>query len=770
MKKIILILILEVLFATAHSQMSPNWKFLRSSNTGIGGDFVQTIEIDRFGNKWTGGYMPFWSEGSVARFNDTVWTNWSNFEGYMPADRIYDLAFDNNDGLWVATNGVGNGVAHGGISHYDGTTWTSYTTANSPLPGDDMRGICVDHNNNVWATFYNVSTGQGGVSKFNGTTWTIYTPGNSNLQSGVVDKIDVDAQNNIWIGCNLGLIKFDGLNWILFNTSNSGISNNNVTDVEYDASTNKIYAATGAAVDIYDGTNWTHFNSSNSPLSSSGIWSVDARNDSVIVTTVGGSYLTYIYDGTTWITHPESDHTYDSRIDLDGNFWICGIGFVEKYDGTSWTRYTRYNTGLTTYFLDRLFIDSKNRKWFGTNDNAGMSMFDCPVWEDYGLYNSGLWPMPLTLGNNGSSATEDIFGNIWMSYYAGGIVKIPNGDVHNSGAWVAWQAGVVPNATCQIIAADSSGDVWAEGGCGLAIRYDHLTGNWIQYNLYNMGLPCGSNNYMYAINQNPNNNEVWFCTQAGIAIYDSVTWTIKSQSNGGLPFQGQYYDVAFDSQNNAWVASDSGLLKLTGATWTLFNEANSPLIANHINSLTIDSNDVLYISSSNISTAPYYGGINTFDGVSTWQSYAYGSSPLPHYQLGQVELDKLGNLWITSASEGAVIFNPNDVQGWECMDKTLQMGVTTGIQSAIVNSVNSFSVSPNPFVTSTTLEFNLSETKGTSILIADVMGRIVKTISVKYLPSGKNKITIDLSELNTGIYFCKIYSMKNIQSIKLIKN
>ena len=152
--------------------------------------------------------------------------------------------------------------------------------------------------------------------------------------------------------------------------------------------------------------------------------------------------------------------------------------------------------------------------------------------------------------------------------------------------------------------------MWADGGCGLAVRYDHLTGNWIYYNLYAMGLPCGASNYMYAINTDPYTGKVWFCTQAGIAIYDAGTWTIWSQSNGMLPFQVQYFDVAFDSQGNAWIATDSGLVKHNGTTWTIYDESNSSLIANHINALTIDSNDVLYLSTSNVTTAPYYGGVN----------------------------------------------------------------------------------------------------------------------------------------------------------------
>ncbi len=764
MRKTLLIFVLFNCLALISRGQNPNWKYIRSSNTGIGGDYQQAIRVDRFNNKWTGGYMPFWSEGSVSRFNDTAWTCWSNFEGYLPADRVYDIAFDQNDGLWVATNGVGNGVAHGGIAHYDGTTWTQYTTLNTPMPTDDMRGICVDGNNVVWATFYNVNGGGGGIAKFDGTMWTIYTPSNSNLQTAEVDKIMADAQNNIWIGTNMGLVKFDGLNWIL------NLTGSNVTDVEYDATTNKIYAATGGAINIYDGTNWTQINSTNSPVSATGLWAVDAKGDSIIITTVGGSYLTYIYDGINWITHPETDHTYDARIDNEGNFWICGIGRLEKFDGTNWTRYTRYNTGLTTYFLgDKLFVDSKNRKWFSTNDNGGMSMFDCPVWEDYGLWNDGLWPMPLTSGINGSSATEDIFGNIWMSYYSGGIVKIPNGDVHNPGAWVTFPSSSFTNVTCTLIAADSSGDVWAEGGCGLAVQYNHNTGNWVYHNLYNMGLPCGSNNYMYSIKTNPNDSTVWFCTQAGIAIYDAGSWTIKSQLNGTLPFQGSYYDVVFDSQNNAWIASDDGLIKMTGSTWTIFNQANSSLIADHINSLVIDSNDVMYLVSYSY-LPPYYGGMNVFDGVNNWQTFNAYSSPIVHHQINCITLDKLGNVWMTTLPYGAIIYNPNGVQGFECIDQSLQSGGTTGIAQNNSSSENSIVAFPNPFHSSTTLEFNLSETINVSIVILDVVGREVLRIPAKELQSGINRIFVNLETLNNGLYLCQIKSNEKLQSIKLIKN
>lgn len=77
---------------------------------------------------------------------------------------------------------------------------------------------------------------------------------------------------------------------------------------------------------------------------------------------------------------------------------------------------------------------------------------------------------------------------------------------------------------------------------------------------------------------------------------------------------------------------------------------------------------------------------------------------------------------------------------------------------------------PNPASTIATIEFILTESQDLSLSIIDVTSRLIKTISTKDISSGKNKIAIDLSELNNGIYFCKINSKENIQIIKLIKN
>ncbi len=775
MKKIILLsvyLFITSLLLNAQS-INSNWKYLRPSNTGIGGEVQLFVEKDDCGDIWTGGYLPFFSEGSVVKFNDTTWTTWSNIDGYIPNARVYDVAFDNNGGLWVACNANMNFNEHGGISHYDGTTWTTWNSANSPIPDDYFRGIAVDNNNNVWATFSNVQTSSGGVAKFDGTNWTIYTPSNSGLQSSEVDRIDVDAQNNIWIGTNLGLVKFDGLNWIMFTTQNSGLSNNNVTDVEYDAATNKIYAATGIAIDIFDGTTWSKINATNSPVSTTGLWAVDARNDSIIITTIGGSYLTYIYDGTNWITHPEMNHTYDARIDDDGNFWICGIGFLEKYDGANWTTYSVTNTGLPSMFNNEVFVDSKNRSWFGSSANGGISVFDCPNWESYNPYNYNLFPMPINYTGNGTGITEDSFGDVWMVFagVAGGTVQIPNGDITNPAAWTVWE-NANSGVSLQFMnraAADKTGNVWFgyNGACSVT-RYSHATNSWTNFNLYQLGqITCGAGSGITSIRVDDSNN-VWICGLAGLAKFDQNNWTFYSYLNTPMQ-QGFVNDIAFDTLGNKWITTEHGLYKFDGANWTKYDNTNTPMFGENCGAILVDNAGTIWVAAGDPVFPPYPHGLFSFDGTS-WATYTTTNSGLPEKYVNRLALDTLGNIMVLTQGKGAAIFNPNGVVGYECIDKSLPICVTTSVSENDIHTESTAIVYPNPFVTSTTIEFALTEAKETSVTVFDVMGKEVRTVPTKNIKTGKNKITVDLSELNAGIYFCKVKSHDNFQTIKLIKN
>ncbi len=97
--------------------------------------------------------------------------------------------------------------------------------------------------------------------------------------------------------------------------------------------------------------------------------------------------------------------------------------------------------------------------------------------------------------------------------------------------------------------------------------------------------------------------------------------------------------------------------------------------------------------------------------------------------------------------------------------------LATAIAKPAQNDIgNEIYVFPNPFQSVTTLEIYLSEQNNISISIVDVVGRTIKLIHPANLLIGRNPISIDLSELNDGIYFLSLKSGGLIQTIKLIKN
>ena len=773
MKKLLLTIFLltSVLLSLEAQILNPNWKYLRTTNTGIGGDYSFVTEADHCGNIWTGGYLPFHAQGSLVRFKDTTWTCWSNFEGYIPGSIVTAIAFDSNDGIWVGCDENQNYGLHGGIAHYDGTTWQMWDSTNSPLTEDYIEGIVVDHNNNVWATFYNNQTGAGGVAKYDGNTWTVYTPSNSGLQSTEVKDIDVDAQNNIWIGCNLGLIKFDGINWILFTSANSGLSvNNGIKDVEVDEVTNKVYVVTVFSVDIYDNGTWTHINNTNSPVGNANLAEVDAHGDTVIIGSLGSTSACFIYDGLSWTTHIAPGHVYDVRIDYDGKYWACGIGFLEKFDGATWTTYNKFNTGLPAMQNFDVLIDSRNRAWTGSALNGGISMFDCPNWESYGPYNLNHYPQPITYTGTGKGITEDSYGDIWMLYDGspGGVVQIPNGDVQNSAAWVVWDnvtAGIPLGFTTRICA-DKTGNVWVGSSLGTTVaRYSHATNSWTNnFNISQIGGVLEVNSIRV-----DDSNNVWVCGASGLAKFDQTNWTFYSSTN--TPMQAGFVnDIAFDSLGNKWIASEHGLYKYDDSTWTVYNSSNTPMFGDWVSAIVFDANGLLYIHAEDAVFPTVPQGLLSFDGT-TWITYTTTNSGLPEEFVKRMSADTLGNIWITTTGMGIAIFNPTGVVGYDCLEKSLQMcSITTVINENIHEGANNLAVYPNPFQSKATLEFNVFETKNVSISIVDVVGRIVKNIPGKNLQLGNNKITIDLSTLHEGIYLCQFNSPEDHKTIKLIKN
>lgn len=95
------------------------------------------------------------------------------------------------------------------------------------------------------------------------------------------------------------------------------------------------------------------------------------------------------------------------------------------------------------------------------------------------------------------------------------------------------------------------------------------------------------------------------------------------------------------------------------------------------------------------------------------------------------------------------------------------MGFVSLAQS---DTATSFHISPNPVENDVTLRINYAGKDIKGIRIYDLIGKEVAYIDLSG-KTGYTTLTIDISSLRAGIYFCNLYSDKGIiESRKMIKN
>jgi Secretion system C-terminal sorting domain len=84
------------------------------------------------------------------------------------------------------------------------------------------------------------------------------------------------------------------------------------------------------------------------------------------------------------------------------------------------------------------------------------------------------------------------------------------------------------------------------------------------------------------------------------------------------------------------------------------------------------------------------------------------------------------------------------------------VGISTGASVSEALSENNINVFPNPTSHSATLDFNLTVNQELNIVLKNIEGKEIKTISQTSFTKGNNQIAIDCSELAKGLYFIGI--------------
>ncbi len=699
----------------------------------------------------------------LCSFNIGIYSQNPEWINYTNGDQINAIAQEGST-VWVATSG--------GLVSIDKNTDNTvyYNRSNSGLPSNNVSLIVVDKAGNKW-----MKAGSDGLVKFDGTTWVVYDTSNSGLPSNVVSVLALDTADNLWIGTDPywngsfmeggGLTRYDGVNWTTYDTSNSGCGNNYIRFIAVDDS-NHVWLGYGDLVK-FDGTNWTIYDGSNLP--GYNITALAVEGNTIWLGTEGpfgtGAGLTS-FDGTTWTTYTTGNSglpfDYISSIVIDGNGNKCmgvmnaawGIdGAFVILEDTNWTTYTTSNSGLVNPIVNCLFVDDGGDKWIGTN--AGMVKFDDVNWTGYVTSNSGL------PSNGIRRLAINATGDKWITTY-NGLAKFDDSN------WTVYDTSnsEIPGDPLDIITIDKAGNLWMGSYLVGLIKFDGS--NWTLFDTSNSFIPSHN---IWAITES-NNGIIWIGTSnSGLAKLDGTNWTTYTTSNSGLP-TNKIRDLQIDANDNLWIATgDSGLIEYDGSNWTTHSQVNFTSLL----SLAIDGNGMLWVGSAGS------GGIAQFDGT-TWTTYSPMNSQFPDMRVNDIAIDANDSVW-AGTRKGLAKFDGTDWIVYNTSNSglaynyvtsvaidsvgnkwigTTQAGLNVFKQGGVILGINEESIKipsdrsliiyPNPFSTSTTIEFQNKDNENHTLAIYNSTGQLVRKI--ENITEGQ--IKIERENLLAGLYFFRL--------------
>ncbi|HNS18748.1 MAG TPA: C10 family peptidase [Bacteroidales bacterium] len=240
------------------------------------------------------------------------------------------------------------------------------------------------------------------------------------------------------------------------------------------------------------------------------------------------------------------------------------------------------------------------------------------------------------------------------------------------------------------------------------------------------------------------NDTLWFGTSCG-RIFKSTdkgyTWTVTQVYETVLDF----LIPVFRNSSHGLVFNTTGHLKLYetfdgGESWEAV-DYTGPLYQTNLAYVPGTVNT--WISTGGMSKFRKCGASYSTDGGHTWTAFT-GTEGIDFRNMAWVN-PRCG--WAgghnSSATEGGIFkFNGN-------------LGTPYGTNDHDI-SINPFTVYPNPFGNSATIEFELPHSADVEITIFNLLGEQVDAMTTKHYPRGKHQVTWNASYLPDGIYFIQM--------------
>ena len=300
--------------------------------------------------------------------------------------------------------------------------WEDQRQELSSLPSElrDARAVFVSKSNDVW-----VGTSWGiYLHRRSSKRWEYYSYSSFDLRNRVHEIVE-GRDGSIWLATGGGLLRIRPDGGETYITEVLGRPLTSLTAVAEDQN-GHVWVGSGSAFHgtyRWDGRSWTYFGPGKG-LEAGNIhrivcdregrlWFLALNAPPDFNENEGGGAFLYQdgrfikFGADTGLVHKR---VYGMAQGKDGALWFATLGGISKWKDGRWQHWTVKN-GLRTNRTFCIYVDSRNRTWFGTHqtgigyiENGQLTFFT----ENDGLLSNIIWEI-----------TEDHEGNIWCTTNAG---------------------------------------------------------------------------------------------------------------------------------------------------------------------------------------------------------------------------------------------------------------------------------------------------------------------------------------------------------------
>jgi uncharacterized delta-60 repeat protein len=522
---------------------------------------------------------------------------------------------------------------------------------------------------------------------------------------------------------------------------------------------------------------------------------------------------------------PENHYDEALSIAIDGHGNVCVTGISEatgefnyeyatlKYDAAGNQLWEARYSG-PTYYPDRatcLAIDGNGNVYVTGYSHGGATYYDYATIK-YNAYGGQLWvarySAPGNTDDRAHAIAVDAVGNAYVtgrsptsSYYDYVTIKYnPWGEQQ----WLSRYDGPANNwDVATSIAVDGAGNVYVTGYSdalpGYETNYDYATikydafGNQIWVARYDGPGNHGDKASSLAVDGDGNVYVTGYCTANQTYPWNTNYATLKYDATGNQIWVAIYDGPANgDDMANSLAIDESGNVYITGMSsndyatlkyntsgqqqWIARYDNPSYNLVDVANSLAVDGAGNVYVTGySASSTSGAYGTIK-YDSSGNQIWVAHYSGPVNGGNAANsLAADNGGNVYVTGRSEGngtdwdysTIKYSGGDIANWMPVEATVLGQSAWGGPQEFRLEQNY----PNPFNASTVLNYQLPVASHVRLQVYDTAGRLVETLVDGWRTAGEHELTLDTSQLPSGMYFAKFEAgdYAGVQKMMLVK-